>query len=231
MSASRPTIKAITLDLDDTLWPSGPALAGAESKVHAWLELHAPAVAAALPPPQFAKFRRALALEQPQIAHDFTALRHEALKRALTRYGADAALADGAMSVFLAARSSVDLYPDVPEALTRLSRRYRLVALTNGNADIERAGIGKFFAALVNSRSAGVAKPDARIFHVACETVGLPPDEVLHAGDDPDFDVRGAARAGMQAAWVNRPRLAWAGAAEEFEEFHDLLAMCDWLGA
>jgi len=231
MTETRYCLKAITLDLDDTLWPSGPALAAAEERLHAWLEENAPAVAAALPPPQFMQLRRALAAELPLIAHDFTALRHAAMTRALALHGEDSALADAGLEVFLAARSEVELYPEVLEALERLSKRYRLVALSNGNADIERAGVGRFFCAEVNARSAGVAKPDSRIFHAACETVGLPPAQVLHVGDHPDFDVRGAARAGLRAAWINRPHAAWAGEAEEFHEFHELLALCDWLGA
>ena len=84
MSPAR-SVAAITLDLDDTLWPSGPALERAEQCVHEWLEVHAPAVALALPPPKFAQFRRALAAEQPQIAHDFTVLRREALRRGIGR--------------------------------------------------------------------------------------------------------------------------------------------------
>ena len=47
MTAMRRDLKAITLDLDDTLWPSGPALAAAEEHLHVWLEENAPAVAAA----------------------------------------------------------------------------------------------------------------------------------------------------------------------------------------
>ena len=46
-------LKALTLDLDDTLWPSAPAIAAAEKKLHAWLEREAPRMAAALPPPAF----------------------------------------------------------------------------------------------------------------------------------------------------------------------------------
>ncbi len=229
MSATRRDFKAITLDLDDTLWPSGPSLAAAEERLHAWLEEHAPAVAAALPPPEFMLLRRALAAELPLIAHDFTALRHAALSRAFTLHGASLALVDAALEVFLAARSAVQLYPDVPAALERLSGRYRLVALSNGNADIERAGVGRYFRTLVNARSAGFAKPDSRIFHAACAGVGVLPGEALHVGDDPDFDVRGAARAGMGAVWINRPRAAWSGESEAYHEFHDLLGLCEWL--
>lgn len=224
------SIKAISLDLDDTLWPSGPTLAAAEEKLHAWLESNAPAVAAALPPPAFAKYRRSLAAELPQIAHDFTALRLEAMTRALAFHGENPGLARAALDVFLDARSEVELYAEVPEALERLAGRYPLIALTNGNADIRRAGVGQFFTGMVTAGSAGVAKPDSRIFHAACATVGALPSEVLHAGDHPDADVRGAARAGLRAAWINRPRAAWAGDLEAFHEFHDLGAMCDWLG-
>lgn len=223
-------IKAITLDLDDTLWPSGPVIAAAEAKLHDWLEANAPAVALALPPPRFALFRRALAAELPHIAHDFTALRVEALTRALGLHGENIGLADSAMRVFLDARSEVVLYEEAPAALARLAARYPLVALTNGNADIERAGVGHFFNSVVTAGSAGVAKPDPRIFHAACAAAGVHPAQVLHAGDHPDLDVRAAARAGLRAAWINRPRAAWTGEAEEFDEFHDLIALCEWLG-
>jgi 2-haloalkanoic acid dehalogenase type II len=223
-------LKALSLDLDDTLWPSAPVIADAEAKLHGWLERNAPAVAAAFPPPEFARLRRALAAEVPAIAHDFTALRHEALRRALALHGESAALADAALELFLAARSAVELYPDVPAALERLAGRYRLVALSNGNADIGRAGVARFFTCVVNARSAGFAKPDARIFQAACLRIDVAPGEVLHAGDDPDLDVRGAARAGLRAAWINRARRPWSGAPESFDEFHDLFALCDRLG-
>lgn len=230
MSEGRQAIEAITLDLDDTLWPSGPALAAAESELHGWLERHAPAVAAALPPPKFALFRRALAGERPEMAHDFTALRGEAIRLALQQHGEDSALAGAAMAVFLEARSRVTLYDEVPAALARLSSRYRLVALTNGNADIVRAGVGRFFAETVTPAIAGTAKPDPRIFHAACASLGAAPDRVLHAGDHPDADVRGAARAGLRAAWINRGRVAWSGEPETFHEFQDLTGLCEWLG-
>ncbi len=52
----------------------------------------------------------------------------------------------------------------------------------------------------------------------------------MHVGDDPEFDVRGARRAGLQAAWLNRAGVPWSGEPEDYAEFPDLLALCDWLG-
>jgi putative hydrolase of the HAD superfamily len=152
------------------------------------------------------------------------------MKRALALHREDTGLARSALNVFLEARSDVELYAEVPGALARLASRYPLIALTNGNANIESAGVGKYFDHVVTPAIAGMAKPDPRIFHAACAVLGASPAEVMHAGDHPDSDVRGAARAGLRAAWINRPRIAWVGDAEEFEEFRDLSALCDWLG-
>ena len=223
-------IKAITLDLDDTLWPVDPVIERAERALHEWCECHAPGVARALPPAEFALYRRSLAAELPAIAHDYTALRLEALRRALRQYGEDHSLAETALEIFLAARNEIVFYPDTLEALQRLSSRYRLVSLSNGNADIGRIGIAAFFSAVVNARSAGYPKPDRRIFEAACACLALRPEEVLHVGDDPDLDVRGALNAGKQSAWINRHGRQWSGEPVDTIEFPDLRVLCDWLG-
>jgi FMN hydrolase / 5-amino-6-(5-phospho-D-ribitylamino)uracil phosphatase len=224
-------IRAITLDLDDTLWPIAPVIERAERILHEWCEARAPKLAKALPPAEFALYRRSLARELPGMAHDFTALRHEALRRALRHYEEDPALADPAMDIFLAARNEIELYPDAREALSRLAASFRLVVVSNGNADVGRIGIGEFFAAVVNARSVGFAKPDRRIFEAACACVDLPLSALLHVGDDPDLDVRGAVAAGARSAWINRHELPWIGATVEMVEFADLIELCDWLGA
>lgn len=223
-------IKAVTLDLDDTLWAVEPVIERAERRLHEWFEANAPAVARALPPAEFLRYRRALAQTSPHLAHDFTVLRREALRRALAEHGEDHTLAETALEIFLAARNEVELYPEAAEALRRLAGRYKIAVVSNGNADVHRIGIGGHFAAVVNAGSAGCAKPDPRIFHAACTALGCQPAEVLHAGDDPDLDVRGAVAAGSRAAWINRHGHAWAGSDCERLEFTDLAALCDWLG-
>jgi len=225
-----PRISALTLDLDDTLWPVDPVIERAELRLHEWCVRHAPGVARALPPAEFALYRRALAAELPAVAHDYTALRLEALRRALREYGDDQALAETALDVFLAARNDIVFYPETLEALQRLSGRYRLVSLSNGNADIERIGIARFFSGVVNARSAGYAKPDRRIFQAACDCLALSPAEVLHVGDDPELDVRGAVNAGKKSAWINRHGRQWSGEPVDTVEFADLRSLCDWLG-
>jgi putative hydrolase of the HAD superfamily len=101
------------------------------------------------------------------------------------------------------------LYDDVEASLQRLSKRYRLFALSNGNADLKRCGIAHWFEGHITAITAGAAKPDARIFTRLLDEAGVEAAQVLHIGDDPHLDVAGAARAGMQAAWLNRDAKPW----------------------
>lgn len=200
--------RAITLDLDDTLWPMLPVLKYAERELSDWLARHAPATAARLDPDTRVALRQAVVADHPQRAHDVGFLRHELLRRALLAAGDDPALADSAFQVFFEARQKVQLYDDVVPMLERWSARMPLVALTNGNADLDRIGLAKYFTGIVSAHELGCAKPDARAFHAACQLAGAAPAETLHVGDDLRLDVEGAQAAGLQAMWLLRPDIA-----------------------
>lgn len=225
-------LRALSLDLDDTLWPIWPTIRRAEAVLHDWLERHAPRTAQRVDLASMRRLREQVAGELPEFAHDLSALRREAIRRALVSAGDDPALAAEAFDVFFAERQRVECFDDVKPALERLASRYTLVALTNGNADLERIGLAPWFrAGFVGAREVGIGKPDARIFQVACERLGCAPDDVLHVGDDLLLDVAGAQGAGLHAGWIERvpadapapQRLAWHG--------RDLLALADRLGA
>jgi putative hydrolase of the HAD superfamily len=84
-----------------------------------------------------------------------------------------------------------------------------VVALSNGNADVHRVGIGAHFHASQNAGNIGVGKPAPRIFHAAAQAAGVETSQVLHIGDDAHLDGVGALNAGMQLAWVNREDQVW----------------------
>ncbi|MES2423105.1 MAG: HAD-IA family hydrolase [Pseudomonadota bacterium] len=227
-------IRAITLDLDDTLWPIWPTIQRAEEVLLGWLTTHAPATAALYATPAaLRKIREQMVLLRPDLQHDLSALRRESIRLALQQAGDDAALAEPAFEVFFDARQQVNLFADVRPALDRLAARYPLVALSNGNADVVRVGLGAFFAASVSAHDFGVPKPDVRIFHAAAQTVPVAPEEVLHIGDDVTMDVLGALDAGMQAVWVNRDGKAWmhTGPQTPHATVAELGALCDLLAA
>ena len=203
-------IRAISLDLDDTLWPIWPTIERAERALADWLASHAPRTSAMLATPAaLREIRAQVGQQRPDLAHDLSALRRESIRIALARAGDDPQLAQPAFEVFFAERQRVDLFPDVLPALEFLAARYPLVSLSNGNADLERVGLARYFRAAVSAGALGIAKPDARIFHEAAAQAGVAPHEVLHVGDDTVLDVLGARRAGMQAAWANRHQAAW----------------------
>ena len=204
MTAALRRVAALTLDLDDTLWPVRPPLVAAERTLADWLLAHAPATAAGMAPGAMLALRAQVAAEHPHWAHDLSAIRLETIRRALRRHGDDPSLAEAAFEAFFETRHQVELYADVLPALERLARRYRLVAVSNGNAEIARVGLGRFFAGSVSARLHGVAKPDASIFHAACTAAGAAPAQVLHLGDDPALDIDGALGAGLQAGWICR---------------------------
>ena len=226
-------IRALTLDLDDTLWPVLPALERADQAVDAWLRQHHPEVARAWPIKAMRELRAQVAAERLDLAHDFTTQRQLTMQHAFAACGIAVAPIDALWEIYFAARNSVELYPDSLPALERITARWPLASLTNGNADLQRVGIHTHFAHHVCARDTGSSKPDARIFLAAAERLGVAPDEILHVGDDPEMDMVGARDAGLRTAWINRSGQPWPstlGAPPELD-LRDMTALADWLDA
>ncbi len=202
-------VRAVCLDLDDTLWPVGPAIARAEAAMMDWLARHCPRVLERHDAASIRLLRAEVAAENPDRLHDLTFLRRTALERAIAGAGYAAPMADGAFAAFFAARNRVELFDDVLPALERLAARYRLLALSNGNADLAVIGIAQRFELAVSARDAGAAKPDPGIFELMLRRASLAPEEVVYVGDDPVADIEGARRAGLHAVWVDRLGRDW----------------------
>ena len=76
-------IDAISLDLDDTLWPVLPALLKAEQDMHGWLLERAPATAAICSIDRMREIRVLVGMANAERAHDLGWLRLESLRHAL----------------------------------------------------------------------------------------------------------------------------------------------------
>jgi FMN hydrolase / 5-amino-6-(5-phospho-D-ribitylamino)uracil phosphatase len=207
-------IKAISLDLDDTLWPIWPVIERAEKALLSWLTQHAPLTAAMFASPaalrEIREYMAEVMLKQrPEMRHDLSAIRRESIRLALSRANEDPLLAEPAYEVFFAERNRVVLYDDALPALKALSGRFPLVALSNGNAQLDRIGLHGYFKASISAKEFGVSKPDPSIFAAAASAAGVQAHEVLHIGDDAALDVMGALNANMQAVWLNREEKLW----------------------
>lgn len=226
------SIQALTLDLDDTLWPFAPIGARIDQVLHDWMLQHSPATAAMYPQDAMRALRERAFVENPHLHHDLSALRRLALQQALDASGGDPALLEPAYEAFYAARNQVEYYPDALAALERIAAIVPVAALSNGNADLERIGVAHLFAFQLGAREHGAAKPQASIFHAACTRLGVAPAHVLHVGDHMEMDVAGAIRAGLRGCWINREAAEWTHPSLQPDlQFDTLTGLADWLDA
>jgi len=207
-------IRTITFDLDDTLWEIHPVIKRAEQRLYAWLGDHYPRITEMYEPGDIREIRAQIIIEMPDQAHDLTFLRRVVLERIGRAAGYETDFIDAAFDVFDEVRNDVDIFPGVIPALESLREHYVLIAVTNGNANLDKIGIRYLFQDVVTAVTAGAAKPARRIFDAAVLAGGADARQTLHVGDHPEFDVIGARDAGLKTAWVNRGREQWPDESE-----------------
>lgn len=209
------TVRAVSFDLDFTLWDLTHVIPAAEQRSMAYFAEHAPELTERYTVESMRELRDELLEEQPELRHNLTELRKACMRRALASVGYhDEALVDAAFDVFLEGRHRVHMYGDAVPTLERLRGKVAVGAVTNGNADIARIGLQGFFDFRVSAIDVGAAKPDRLVFEAACHRAGARPHQMLHVGDEPESDVIGAARYGMVAVWLNREGALWPADAE-----------------
>lgn len=202
-------IRTIALDLDDTLWAIHPVIKRAEQRLYAWITEHYPRIANSFSPDDIRAVRAEVIAEFSDRAHDLTFLRRTVLARIGKASGYGDSYVDDAFAVFDEARNEVTLFPEARPALLSLRERFVLIAVTNGNADLERIGIRGLFDDVVSAAMAGAAKPARPIFDMAVAAGGADASQTLHVGDHPLYDVHGARDAGLRTVWVNRNSDDW----------------------
>ena len=111
-------VRAITLDLDDTIWPVAPAIVRAEDALDAWLREHAPRSAERWPLQARRQLRAWVDRQRPELAHDMTAQRLWMLERMFEQAGDDPSLVQPAYDAYFAARCEVEHYDDSLEPST-----------------------------------------------------------------------------------------------------------------
>lgn len=213
----------IGFDLDDTLWAIDPVIRRANQTLFEWLDSRYPRITCDHTPDSLHAVCLDYMRARPAERHDLTALR-KAFLRHLGRqamYAED--FSEAAFEVFYHARNAVELFPEVENVLAELARDYTLIALSNGNACIERTGLSRYFRLAVNAAEVGSGKPDPAMFHHALDLLSCAPEDMVYIGDHPEHDVLGAQRAGVWPVWVNRDGAAWpAQMARPMAEIRDL---------
>lgn len=211
------SIRLITFDLDDTLWSVKPVIIAADTTLRAWLAEHATRLEV-LTVERLQQLRAEVVQLQPHLDRQVSELRYQVLRRALLQSGyapiEAQEIAEQAFQVFLAARQNVELFSDVLPTLEQLRREYMLGALSNGNADVRRVGLGEYFSFALNADMLGMAKPEPQVFLTALARAQVPAAQSVHIGDHPQDDVFGAQQVGMRTVWFNPERTIWTGERE-----------------
>ncbi len=101
------------------------------------------------------------------------------------------------------------LYPDTVDTVRILKERGYLVGIgSNWDSSLphilDDLGVRGHLDAEVVSCVVGHRKPGADFFKAECTALNLPPESVLHVGDHPIADVKGAISAGLCSVLVHR---------------------------
>lgn len=222
-------IRVIGFDLDDTLWAVKPVIIAAEKKLQAHLAETVPSFS--MDVETMRTHREAVMREDPNLRHQLTEMRRRVIERALmasslARADAERVSVD-AMEVFLAARNDITFFTGVEEGLAELHGHYEMGALTNGNADIRRVGLHRYFTFAFSAEEVGAPKPEPHLFEAALAHLGVRPEEMAYVGDDPALDVDAANRLGLTSVWMKNEAKAGGGETEPDAVISDLRELPD----
>lgn len=196
-------IKAMTFDLDDTLYDNAPVIKKADEALNIFLNKYYPETAK-LSKKEWFVIKSKLIEQNPALASDMGQLRLLSLQVALSREVSKdklEAAAQACFDCFYSARSDFTIHREIAQILSQLSKRIPLVAITNGNVDPEKIGIVKYFSHHLHASVKRPMKPHRAMFDEAAALLNAPPSSLLHVGDNLIKDVYGATQAGFQTAW------------------------------
>ena len=215
-------IRVITFDLDDTLWDNVPTITKAEIETRKWIENKVGKIDWG-DLNDFLNLREELIKEDVSIKWDISKLRKEIFRRKLAHITPEKyrnKLVEDAFAVFISRRHEVKLFDGVEIALKQLSKNFLLGVLTNGNADIFRFNIGKYFSFSVSSLEAKNSKPNRAHFDKAIEIMeNIKFDEILHIGDHQVNDILAAYNLGIESLWFNNNESTWDQSFPKPDEF------------
>jgi 2-haloacid dehalogenase len=128
------------------------------------------------------------------------------LERILPRFGIER-LPEETMQDLNLAWHRLPAWPEVPDALARLKRRFRLAPVSNGNialmVDLARHN-GLSWDAILGAEIAGDYKPKPRVYLAAAEALDLRPGECMMVAAH-SYDLAAAAALGLKTGHIARP--------------------------
>jgi len=212
-------IRAVLLDLDDTLIDSAPAFQhGSEMALKLINERYSSLEIERLAREWWATLSDLVADIQPD--GSMQKIREIRFLKLLKRLGIDdPTLAEEADRCLGEAQlSALKVFED-SDILDELTETFKLGVITNGAADdhwdsqttkARHTGLFDRFECFFVSDTERARKPQPAMFLSAADRLGLAPNECVYVGDSPANDVVGAQAAGMPVIWLNRSGRTYA---------------------
>ena len=205
-------VRAISFDLDDTLYDNRPVIEHAEQ----WMVAHMRdryLETAMYDRSWWHRLKLELQRQQPALVDDVSLCRRVLLQRGLMEGGMAEAMArqeaESVFAQFLEVRSQIAVPDTTRRILSALAQKYPLVVITNGNVLLERLGLEGQFQHVLKAGGGFRMKPAPDLFQSMAQRLGLPPHQILHVGDDVTTDVAGAVGNGYRSAWLNDVGQEW----------------------
>ncbi len=199
-------IKAMTFDLDDTLYDNYSVMITLEKQFLHWLNQHAHG-GQEWTKQEWHQRRKQTFSANRLLGHDMTKLRQATLQAGLSARGIESdqqqTLIRQAMGHVYHWRNQVEISDSTHQIMAQLQQKLPLVAITNGNVDVNEIGLSDYFEFTLHAGPDGAAKPHADLFDKACQKLDIAAQHILHVGDHLISDVAGAQAAGYQSAWLN----------------------------
>ncbi len=211
-------IKAISFDLDDTLYSNKPVMLAIEKKMLAYFS-GLPVLKNTIPDQYkvlnqrfWSHFRRQALLKQSNLVHDVVQVRLNSYRLGFMSLGFTENIArqqaQAALDYFILLRSDFVVPKSSKQLLAKLSKKYPLIAISNGNVDTKALAIAQYFQYIYHAgwQADGTLlkqKPNSDMFNLACQQLAIKPEQLLHVGDCGYSDIQGALQAGCQTAWLS----------------------------
>jgi putative hydrolase of the HAD superfamily len=197
-------IKALTFDLDDTLYNNHPIIQAADQALTQFIAKNYPKTGT-LGPKDWRDIKVNLLNNKPELYSDMGKLRwltlHHGLRYEQLSNSQHQLATDACFAFFYHARSNFQVDKNIHSLLKKLGESRPLIAITNGNVNLQQIGIDRYFSHSLHASVARPMKPARHMFDEAASLLNIAPEFILHVGDNLQKDIHGAINAGFQAAW------------------------------
>lgn len=191
-------VKAISFDLDDTLWDNAGVIEKCEHELYQFLGRKHPPFKEHYTIESMHRVSEQFVAQDIPHFDNMTTLRKAVIEHMLLETAGDLNLVNQAFAVFYYWRNQIQIPQVTYQLLETLKQKYSLFAVSNGNSNLYWFGLMDYFEKHFIAGVDGRAKPSADMLHKVCALKNIEPQELLHVGDNHDTDIQSSINADCQ---------------------------------